>query len=124
MAAPCGKCGATKTEPIRPGLRHKLARQFGYELRKCARCRKLRFLSRGRKRTLNGQAAPESGVATEAASQGPAVFYDPDGFNGCPRCGDMRFHRSHRGWFERRLLRHPPMVRCSDCGYRFPAPQV
>jgi hypothetical protein len=119
MAAPCRKCGATKTEPFRPGLRQKLARQLGYELRRCARCRKTRLLSRRKKRAADA-AAPEQATA----SQAPVAFYDPDGFNGCPRCGDMRFHRSRRGWVQRQVLRQPPMVRCAACGYRFPAPQV
>jgi hypothetical protein len=122
MASPCRKCGATKTEPVRAGLRYKLARQLGYELRKCARCRKLRLLPRRKKRTTEAEAASEEAAA--APVQDPAAFYDPDGFDGCPRCGRMKFHRSRRGWLERGVLRHPPMVRCSACGYRFPAPQV
>lgn len=127
MAAPCRKCGATKTEPVRTGLRHKLARQFGYELRKCARCRKLRLLSRRKKRSADADAGLEEGASATAAEASAAedavAFYDPDGFNGCPRCGEMKFHRSRRGWVERAVLRHPPMARCSGCGYRFPAPQ-
>ena len=131
MAAPCRKCGTTKTEPVRPGLRLKLARQLGYELRSCARCRKLRLLSRRKKRPANTGTEPEqiNGAADPSAtaspaSQDPAAFYDPDGFNGCPRCGEMRFHRSRRNWLESAVLRRPPMVRCSECGYRFPAPQL
>jgi hypothetical protein len=122
MASPCRKCGATKTEPVRPGVRQKLAQRFGYDLRKCARCRKLRLLIR-RKKISAG--APSTVVYAAAPGPAdPAIFYDPDGFNGCPRCGEMKFTRSRRGWLERGLLRHPPMVRCSGCGYRFPAPQV
>jgi hypothetical protein len=118
MAAPCRKCGATKTEPVRPGLRHKLAQRFGYELRKCARCRKLRLINR-RSRGVSSTGSPSE---PEAATT-PA-FRDPDDFHGCPRCGDKHFHRSQRGWFERVLLRRPPMARCSACRYRFPVPQV
>jgi len=118
MAAPCRKCGATKTEPFRPGLRQKLARQLGYDLRKCARCRKTRLLRR-RKRAADAATAEQA-----TGAQLPVTFYDPDGFNGCPRCGDMSFQRSRRGWVQREVLRQPPMVRCAACGYRFPAPQV
>jgi hypothetical protein len=82
----------------------------------------MRFLTRSKRRSPEGDVAQQSVVT--AVILDPGVFYDPDGFNGCPHCGEMRFHRSHRGWFERSLLRHPPMVRCSACGYRFPAPQV
>src|SRR5580698_2316370 len=117
MAVPCRKCGATKTEPVRPGLRHKLARRFGYELRKCARCRKLRLIHRGPRKT------PASGEVTESAPAAAPLLRDPDGFHGCPRCGEKHFHRSQRNWLER-VLRRPAMARCSACRYRFPIPQV
>lgn len=120
MAAPCRKCGATKTEPIRPGLRHKLAKQLGYDLRKCARCRKLRLLRRKKR----GADAGASAQPDAAIPQERPAFHDPDGFNGCPRCGATNFRRSRRNWLQRELLRRPPMVRCAACGYRFPAPQV
>ena len=121
MAAPCRKCGATKTEPVRSGLRSKLVRKLGYEMRKCARCRKLRLLNRS-------QWAGRSSSATYASEgEGPPAaerFRDPDGFHGCPRCGEDRFRRSRRNWIDRVLLRRPPMARCEECGYRFPIPQV
>jgi len=123
MAAPCRKCGATKTEPVRPGVRHKLARALGYDLRKCARCRKLRLLRRRKKRGADVAAGALEQADTAAAQERPA-FHDPDGFNGCPRCGTMNFRRSRRNWLQREVLRRPPMVRCAACGYRFPAPQV
>lgn len=122
MAAPCRKCGATKTEPVRPGLRNKLAKRFGYDLRKCARCRKLRLLRRRKRRRAEAGVEPEQNET--AISQERPAFHDPDGFNGCPRCGAMNFRRSRRNWLQRELLQRPPMVRCADCGYRFPAPQV
>jgi hypothetical protein len=118
MAAPCRKCGATKTEPVRPGLRHKLARKLGYELRKCARCRRLRLIHR------RARATSDSGAYEELDPVRAPSFHDPDAFHGCPRCGDKQFHRSPRGWFERVLLRRPPMARCSACRYRFPIPQM
>jgi len=117
MAAPCRKCGATKTEPVRPGLRHKLARKFGYELRKCARCRSLRLLDRRSRNSSATDSAAEHDVVSA-----PSIR-DPDDFHGCPRCGDKHFHRSQRRWFER-VLRRPPMARCSACRYRFPIPRV
>src|SRR5579863_2189010 len=117
MAAPCRKCGGTKTEPVRPGLRHKLARKLGYELRKCARCRRMRLIHRGSRPATPANAAPETAYIA-------STFHDPDGFNGCPRCGEKHFHRSQRGWLERVLLRRPPMARCVACRHRFPIPQV
>lgn len=123
MAAPCRKCGATKTEPVRQGVRHKLARAFGYDLRRCARCRKLRLLPRRKKRGADVAAGTFEQADAATAQERPA-FHDPDGFNGCPRCGARNFRRSRRNWLQRELLRRPPLVRCAACGYRFPAPQV
>ena len=125
MAAPCRKCGATKTEPVRRGLRPKLAKKLGYDLRKCARCRKLRLISRRPPRPaskLAGSAFLQLGPIT--SPPGPDAAYDPDGFNGCPRCGEPEYRRSSRNWFERVVLRQPPMARCVKCRYRFPVPQV
>lgn len=116
MAAPCRKCGATKTEPVRPGLRHKFARKLGYELRKCARCWKLRLIDRRSRDISVADSAIESDVVSAPSLR--------DDFHGCPRCGDKHFHRSQRYWFERVLLRRPPMARCSACRYRFPIPRV
>ncbi|HEY6291380.1 MAG TPA: hypothetical protein VI455_07455, partial [Terriglobia bacterium] len=82
MAAPCRKCGATKTEPVRPGLRSKLARKLGYEMRKCARCRKLRLLNR---RQWAARSDGPAYASEGPAPPNPARFRDPDDFNGCPR---------------------------------------
>ena len=127
MAAPCRKCGATKTEPVRRGLRPTLAKRFGYDLRKCARCRKLRLISRRPVAAPGGSGAnsPEAAPSLAAGvSPGVEPAYDPDGFNGCPRCGERKYYRSARSWFERVVLRHPPMARCTQCRYRFPIPQA
>ena len=125
MGAPCRRCGTTKTEPVRRGLRPKLAQKLGYDLRKCARCRKLRLISR---RPPPWAAAPGNApfIPFELATSpvAPQPTYDPDGFNGCPRCGEPDYHPAGRNWFERVLLRQPPMARCVKCRYRFPVPQV
>ena len=124
MAAPCTKCGATKTEPVRKGLRRRLARGFGYDLRECARCRKMRLMDRERDepRNKNVVLLPVDEDPTSGAPNRP-VYRDPDAFHGCPRCGAWNYHRSPRGWFERVLLRRPPMLRCYTCKFRFPRPQ-
>jgi hypothetical protein len=123
MAAPCSRCGATKTEPIRRGWRQSLARGFGYDLRKCARCRKLRLIDCGARTASSGAAssAPEPGA--HGPAYGPGAFRDPDDFHGCPRCGGPEFHRTRRRWLER-VLSRPRMARCRACGYRFPIPQA
>lgn len=125
MAAPCKKCGATKTEPVRRGLRRKLARRFGYDLRECARCRKFRLIDRDSNGATNNHAVllPADYEPTSGAPGHPSAYRDPDAFQGCPRCGAWNSHRSPRGWFERVLLRRPPMLRCYTCKFRFPRPQ-
>lgn len=129
MAAPCRKCGATKTEPVRKGLRKGLARRFGYDLRKCARCRKYRLIDREpNERQSDRQNSrvtllPADDDAAYGAPPNPSVYRDPDAFHGCPRCGAWNYHRSPRGWFERVFLGRPPMLRCYTCNFRFPSPQ-
>jgi hypothetical protein len=125
MAAPCKKCGATKTEPVRKGLRKQLARRLGYDLRKCARCRKFRLIDRGRNEPSNNGVVllPADQDPGSSAPRDPSIYRDPDAFHGCPRCGAWNYHRSPRGWFERLLLHRPPMLRCYTCKFRFPGPQ-
>ena len=125
MAYPCKRCGATKTEVVHRGLRKRLVQSFGYELRKCARCRRLRIIERGRWQPAASNGGAQGGTVDDAPSQASArPFRDPDGFNGCPKCGELRFDRSRRTWLELKLLGRPPMARCASCGYRFPVPQV
>ncbi len=75
----------------------------------------------------------EPGTHSESRTHTQAVFNhpsqqgeragDPDGARrGCPRCGSALYRRSHRGLFDRLLLRGP-MARCKDCRcrFRFPA---
>ena len=123
MAAPCRKCGATKTEPMRRGWRQSLARSLGYDLRKCARCRKLRLIDRGKKMMPAGRTSLTAEGGAGAPAYAPAVFVDPDDFHGCPRCGGPEFHRTRRRWLER-VLSRPLMARCRACGHRFPIPQA
>jgi len=80
-------------------------------------------LPRRKKRGADAAAAASEQDGAAASQERPA-FHDPDGFNGCPRCGTLNFRRSRRNWLQKELLRRPPMVRCNACGYRFPAPQV
>jgi hypothetical protein len=127
MPSPCRKCGSTKTEPVHHGLAYRFVRILGYRLRKCSRCRRTRILPESlRKMRSYSQAAS----ATSAANAiGPAAVppgisndFDPDGFDGCPRCGNLSFDRAPRNWIERGLgLAH--MARCRSCGKRFPYPQ-
>ncbi len=125
MAAPCKKCGATKTEPVRKGLRKRLARGLGYDLRKCARCRKFRLIDREANERRNSRVTllPADDDLAPGTPPHSSVYLDPDAFHGCPRCGAWNYHRSPRGWFERVFLRRPPMLRCYTCKFRFPSPQ-
>ncbi len=70
MPAPCPRCGATKTERIRAGVRYELARLLGYELNQCAGCRRLRFLRRHARRRENVPA--NSAPATRRAGRSSA----------------------------------------------------
>jgi hypothetical protein len=108
MAEPCRKCGAEKTESIHHGFLYALVKLFGYRLRMCSRCHRLRLTPRRPERT-----APrvERNQASKAEIPGA-----------CPRCGKKDFRRSHRLVWERMLLRGP-MVRCRACHTRFPLPQ-
>lgn len=114
MPLPCHKCGATKTEPTRRGIAAALMRALGYRLRRCSRCRRRRILK-------------ESAFRPRAVYQGggPAAGYgafDPDGFDGCPRCGRAAdYQRASRNLLER-VLGWAPMARCG-CGKRFTYPQ-
>src|SRR5215471_16399938 len=47
MSAPCPHCGGTKTDPVPPGrtLVYFWARHFGFEVRQCGRCRRLRWMN-------------------------------------------------------------------------------
>lgn len=108
MATPCRKCGAEKTENVHHGLGYVLAKLFGYRLRMCSRCHRLRLIPRHTERTAG------------LLDRKPASKADVPG--SCPACGKKDFRRSHRRLWERIFLRRP-MVRCRACHTRFPLPR-
>jgi hypothetical protein len=108
MATPCRKCGAEKTENVHHSTLYALAKLFGYRLRMCSRCHRLRLTPRHPERS-----APR--VEREPASKVEIP-------GSCPRCGKNDFRRSRRRLWERMFLRGP-MVRCRACHTRFPLPR-
>ncbi len=112
MATPCRRCGTTKTEPVSRGALRGLARVLGFKLRRCARCQ--------RRRWLREKDFRRAGKASVIATAPPP---DPDGYNGCPRCGADEFITVSRNLVER-LLRRAPMARCKSCGKRFSVPRA
>jgi len=148
VSRPCRKCGATKTEPVSQSmsLRYELARLFGYELRQCARCRRLRLLPpRGGRRhrdpaAVDAVVTTTGGVADDRAtrdafkpvpdsvaggktSQGEPNFDESHGAASCPRCGSRKYRRSRRRWLDR-VMRRRAMARCRVCHFRFPLPHL
>jgi len=127
MPAPCRKCGATKTEPIRRGLTYQLSRALGYRLRKCARCRRWRLLPESVFKRPGSVPLPSYATAARPGQDQPAApwaasDFDPDGFDGCPRCGGRNFDQTPRNGLER-ILGRAPMARCRDCKRRFTYPK-
>jgi len=87
---------------------YSLALAFGYHLRMCSRCHRLRLLLRHGERSHRREERkrrPESEL--------PGV---------CPQCGKKDYRRSRRRWWER-LIQRGPMVRCRACRTRFPMPE-
>ena len=138
MSSPCPKCGATKTDPVRHGLRYKLVWAFGYRLHKCAGCRGPRFLPRhdgksphslklGKEAATVAHVAEERGALRTAAEnpepkvtkQVTAADSPGRGLRRCPVCGSTQYHRTKRTTLEHLLLRRR-MARCENCGLRFP----
>lgn len=120
MATPCRKCGATKTEPSRHGPMHRLARRFGYRLRRCARCHRMRLVPLDEPRDFPNDERLE-GLDTSGHESPPdEALKEPAGPT-CPRCGKSDYRRSRRRWWEH-LLHRPHMVRCRSCRTRFPLP--
>jgi hypothetical protein len=39
----------------------------------------------------------------------------------CPKCGNKKYRRSRRRWYER-WLKRPRMARCLKCAHRYPYP--
>ena len=116
MATPCKKCGAEKTEDVRHGLLYSLAKAFGYRLRVCSRCHRLRLVPRHPKPSVEKPTpAPDPAPAPDFTSQPPVM-------GACPKCGKVDFRRSRRLIWERLIFRGP-MARCRGCRARFPLPQ-
>lgn len=67
--------------------------------------------------------APSSSPAiqTQAATGVEEPVAGIEDYRLCPRCGNPRFRRSRRRWYER-LMNRPRMARCRRCGHRFPYP--
>ena len=70
-------------------------------------------------------AAPAIATATAVRVAEPVASVPPSGatedYSSCPFCGNMRYRRSRRRWFER-MLKRPRMARCLKCTKRFPYP--
>src|SRR6266699_338048 len=94
---PCRKCAATKTGSVRRGLLSKVVRTFGYRLRACGGCHRLRLVRR--------QPEGEPETIRQPVSKLP---FPPRAKNtvGCPYCGSTDFRRSHRRWYDR-LMKRP-----------------
>jgi len=138
MSSPCPKCGATKTDPVRHGLRYKLVWAFGYRLHRCAGCRGPRFIPRhdgksprslelGKEAATVAHVAEERGalktaeekLAPKVTKQVTAADSSNRGLRCCPVCGSTQYHRTKRTTLEHLLLRRR-MARCENCGLRFP----
>lgn len=67
-------------------------------------------------------AIPARVVSTSSPSAVGVAEMEPDGsYGSCPKCGNMKYRRSRRRWYERWLNR-PKMARCLKCSYRYPHP--
>ena len=108
MVTPCKKCGAEKTEDVHHGILYELAKVFGYRLRMCSRCHRLRVVPRHPRHT---DEKPTTGSATPPPSYGT-----------CPKCGKTDYRRSRRLLWEHLIFRGP-MVRCRACRTRYPQPR-
>jgi hypothetical protein len=64
-------------------------------------------------------AAPN--ITEYASAVGVAEIETKDDYGLCPKCGNSKYRRSRRRWYER-LLDRPRMARCLKCTHRFPYP--
>jgi hypothetical protein len=112
-AKPCRKCGSTKTGSVRHGLFPGLAKLFGYRLRSCGGCHRLRLIKR--------HPVTEPETIRQAAPKAPTPAPQLEQTIGCPYCGAADFRKSRRRWYDR-LMRRPKMARCRSCRRRFPRP--
>lgn len=139
MTPPCPKCGATKTDPVKHGLKYDIVWAFGYRLQKCSRCRTPRYLPMQRRRSAGSSQAVEPAISIFGPGEitgGAGGAESPPGSKSdegnaartslheprcCPACGSPKSHRTQRTPKER-LMHRPPMLRCESCGMRFPHP--
>ena len=130
MVPPCQKCGATRTESVRHRypVRYALARGFGYRLRLCGRCNRLRLIRKDFFEHAHSEPPadalpfPDTELPLEPPTPEPqeeAAAPETQVF--CPHCGSAKYRRSKRRWYER-LVGRPPMARCRVCYRRFPYP--
>jgi hypothetical protein len=76
----------------------------------------------GKTMTLNS--APQSpglGARPNASTNSVAKAEATEDYGLCPKCGNTKYRRSRRRWYER-LLKRPRMARCLKCAHRFPYP--
>ena len=142
MAAPCRKCGSQRTSSIE-GWRNLVGRAFGYRVKLCVGCRRIRWIrNRSRVRSSEGESFEFAGWDELAVPMAPpprtaptapardfkpanAALTDTEAESGyrrvlsCPYCGGNRLQRSRRRFFER-LRRKGKMMRCHMCWRRFP----
>lgn len=112
--SPCRKCGSTKTGSARHGFMYNIARLFGFRLRRCGGCHRLRLIARNR------AAEPEVMRSAPVKLSSPAL---PKNSPVCPYCGSDDFRRSRRRWYDH-LLKRPKMARCRQCRRRFPSDSI
>ena len=60
-------------------------------------------------------------AAPKPSAVGVAEVEVTDDYGLCPKCGNSKYRRSRRRWYER-LLDRPRMARCLKCTHRFPYP--
>ena len=139
MIPRCPRCGATKTDPVPHDFKYDLARALGYRLQMCSRCRRMRFLPRHNRGSRGASPSggqpgsgprlaertgtldkPQAGPDLESGLL-PAADCPKSEVDRCPVCGSTKYHRTPRT-AEERVLRHPAMARCDDCGARFSRP--
>jgi hypothetical protein len=65
--------------------------------------------------------SPAPALSTGSTSVAVAEVGAVEGLATCPSCGNTKYRRSRRKWYERWLNR-PRMARCLKCAHRYPYP--
>ena len=65
--------------------------------------------------------SPADGTPPRTIAIGMAEGESADDYGLCPKCGNNKYRRSRRRWYER-MLNRPRMARCLKCTHRFPYP--